>query len=151
MSSMKRSTIIEMISLLFVVLFLYTAISKLLDYSVFTEQLGTSPVLEPMSGFIAWALPLTEIIVAILLFLPRTRLPGLYASFILMVAFTLYIGVILLFSKELPCSCGGILQELSWPQHLVLNFGLIGLSLWAIFLSRKGAARPPANNPSLTY
>ncbi len=148
---MKHSTIIEMISLLFVALFLSTAISKLLDYSAFTEQLGTSPVLEPISGFIAWALPLTEIIVAILLFLPRTRLPGLYASFILMVAFTLYIGAILLFSKELPCSCGGILQELSWPQHLALNFGLIGLSLWAIFLSRKGTPRPPANNPSLTY
>ncbi len=54
---MKRSAIIEMVSLLFVLLFLYTAISKLLDYSVFTEQMGASPVLEPVSGFIAWALP----------------------------------------------------------------------------------------------
>lgn len=36
---MKMSTIIETIIVLYVILFLYTGISKLIDYDIFKEQL----------------------------------------------------------------------------------------------------------------
>ena len=132
-----KSTLVEIISILFVILFLYTGISKLMEYSVFKEQMAESPVLKPFAPFMAWALPLTEFIVSLLLIIPRWRLKGLYASLFLMVAFTLYIGAIMAFNKELPCSCGGIISELSWKGHLIFNSVFILLAFTGVLLERK--------------
>jgi putative oxidoreductase len=38
-----------------------------------------------------------------------------------MLLFTFYILYMLLFEKHLPCSCGGVLKEMTWKQHLVFN------------------------------
>jgi uncharacterized membrane protein YphA (DoxX/SURF4 family) len=134
---MTRSTIVEIISMLFVILFLYTGISKLMEYGVFKEQIADSPILQPIAPFIAWALPITEFLVTILLIIPRWRLKGLYASLMLMVAFTLYIGAIMTFNKELPCSCGGIISELSWNGHLIFNSVFILLAFAGVLLERQ--------------
>lgn len=134
---MKRTTIIEAISVLYVILFLYTGISKIMDYSVFKEQLASSPILSPVAGAVAIGLPLTEFVVVVLLVVPRWRLKGLYASAALMLAFTLYILGILSFSEKLPCSCGGIIALMSWKQHLVFNSVFLGLAIWAIVLEKQ--------------
>jgi uncharacterized membrane protein YphA (DoxX/SURF4 family) len=138
---MKKSTIIEIIALWFVVLFLYTAISKLIEFSVFKEQIAMSPILEPIDSLIAWLIPLSEILVAILLFLPKWRRIGMYGTSILMVGFTLYVGAILIYDDQLPCSCGGVIELLSWKGHLIFNNVCIGLSLIAIYLERSYRAR----------
>jgi uncharacterized membrane protein YphA (DoxX/SURF4 family) len=131
---LSKATIVETIAVLFIMLFLYTGISKLMEYAVFKEQIAESPILKPIASFIAWSLPLTEFIVSLLLIIPRWRLKGLYASLALMIAFTIYIGAIMTFNKELPCSCGGIISLLSWEGHLVFNsvfilLGSIGVRL----------------------
>jgi uncharacterized membrane protein YphA (DoxX/SURF4 family) len=134
---MTKSTIVEIISLLFLILFLYTGISKLMEYGVFKEQIAESPILQPIAPFIAWSLPLTEFLVSILLIIPRWRLKGLYASLIMMIAFTIYIGAIMAFNKELPCSCGGIISLLSWGGHLVFNSVFILLAFAGVLLEKR--------------
>jgi uncharacterized membrane protein YphA (DoxX/SURF4 family) len=134
---MKRATIVEIIALLFAILFLYTGISKLLEYTVFKEQIAASPVLAPVAKWIAAGLPLAELLVAVLLFIPRWRLKGLYTSFILMILFTGYIIAILNFSKYIPCSCGGVLAQLSWSQHIVFNSVFIILAIVGIALEKR--------------
>ncbi len=117
----KKAIVVEIICTLFVILFIYTGLNKLLDYGTFKFQMGRSPYLQDLSGLIAATLPAGELLTALALILPRTRLAGLYASFFLMSLFTGYIAIMLNFSYYLPCSCGGILQALSWQQHLVFN------------------------------
>jgi uncharacterized membrane protein YphA (DoxX/SURF4 family) len=134
--------LVEIIALLFVILFLYTGITKLMEFDVFKAQLEESPVLEPVVPIIAWGLPTIEFIVSILLFFPRWRLKGLYAALGLMVIFTAYVIVLLTTSTELPCSCGGIIEELSWQGHLVFNSSLVLLSFAAIKMEKKN--RKPA-------
>jgi uncharacterized membrane protein YphA (DoxX/SURF4 family) len=134
---MLKRTIPGIIALLFVVLFLYTGISKLMEYSSFKEQIATSPILAPIAPFVAWALPLAEFAVAIALFIPAWRLRGLYASFALMLLFTGYIIAILSFSEELPCSCGGVLEEMSWDQHLIFNITFTLLSVVGVIFEKK--------------
>jgi len=141
---MKRTTIVEIIALLFATLFLYTGIAKLMDYDVAKEQIGLTPLLAPIAGVVVIALPIIEIITAIFLFLPRMRKVALYTSLGLMVAFTGYIIYILKYNDTLPCTCGGVLETLSWNQHLTLNIGLILLSLTGILLNRR--RRPAINN-----
>src|SRR5690242_19385369 len=111
---MKRNTIIEIIVSLLVLLFVYTAVSKFLGFNVFRYQLGRAPYLTPYAGFLAWALPITEIFVALMLTLQSTRLYGLYSSLILLCGFTIYLGIMVGSGSKLPCTCGGVIQALSW-------------------------------------
>lgn len=125
-----KDILIEIISLLFILLFVYAAVSKLLEYEQFRMQIGQSPILGAYAGLLAWGVPGVEILISFLLVFPKTRLWGLYASTGLMSLFTLYIGAILYFSENIPCSCGGVLDQLGWEEHLIFNiiFLLLGLS-----------------------
>jgi hypothetical protein len=117
----KKTTIVEIISSLLIVLFIYTGLNKLMDYTNFKFTLGRSPFIQHMAAFIAATLPGGELLIAISLVFKRTRLIGLYASFFLMALFTGYIWIMLNYAYDLPCSCGGILAELSWKDHLIFN------------------------------
>lgn len=134
---------VDVISILFIILFVYAGLSKLLDYQKFYIQIGKSPLLTHFAGWIAWVIPVIEILVSIMLSQPRWRLGGLYASFSLMVMFTAYIITILKFSAYVPCSCGGILQKMSWDDHLRFNMVFIFIGLSGIFLqsSKKDKSR----------
>ncbi len=132
-----RIKLVEIITVLYIILFLYTGISKLMDYDIFKEQIANSSLLQPIAKLVAAGLPIVEFLVVLLLIIPRWRLKGLYLSMVLMTVFTIYILAILSFSKELPCSCGGILQQLSWTQHLIFNAFFIILALLAILLNNK--------------
>jgi uncharacterized membrane protein YphA (DoxX/SURF4 family) len=134
---MKQNIIVESISYLFILLFLYTGLSKIIDYSVFKEQIAVTPIFTKTAPIIAWLLPLTEIIVSVLLFLPKRRRIGLYFSAFLMLMFTAYIVYIIYVDEKLPCSCGGIIESLSWKQHLVFNGFMVILAVVAILLSNK--------------
>jgi len=134
---MKRTTIVEIISLFLLSLFLYAAISKIMDYTLFKEQLSDSPIMKPIAGLVAWSLPTVEFIVVLLLLVPRWRLRGLYASLGLLIVFTIYIVSMLAFSDHLPCSCGGLLEQLSWKQHVIFNAACIALAYTAIRLEKR--------------
>ncbi len=133
-ASIKRNAAVSG-SYLFVLLFLYAAISKLLDFETFTVQLAQSPLLSAYAGVIAWAVPSLEILIAVLLTIPKYRIPALYAAFTLMVMFTAYIYIILNFSDFIPCSCGGVLEKLSWTQHLIFNIVFIILAGVAVLVT----------------
>jgi uncharacterized membrane protein YphA (DoxX/SURF4 family) len=133
---MKKAVIIDIISFLFIVLFLYTGINKLIDFSVFKYQIAESPVLEPVAWWIAWLIPAAEFLVSGLLLVSGWRLKGMYGALILMVSFTVYIILIMSLSKDLPCSCGGVIALLSWKQHLIFNGVFIVLAVTGVMLER---------------
>jgi uncharacterized membrane protein YphA (DoxX/SURF4 family) len=127
----------EIIIVLIASLLIYTGISKLIDYTTFREQIAMSPLLKSVSGLIAGLLPWTEFLIAILVLIPRWRIKGLYAFTTLMIAFIIYITAIILTNDQLPCSCGGVLEELSWSQHIVFNSIFILLGITAIIIESK--------------
>lgn len=131
---MRKHQLVEIICLLFIFLFVYAAVSKLADYEKFRVQLGQSPLLTSFAGWLAWILPLVEIGIAVSLAFSSTRMPGLFASFSIMTMFTAYIVAITRFSDYVPCSCGGILQKMSWNEHLVFNIVFVILALAAIIM-----------------
>lgn len=139
---MMRKVIAEIIALLYVCLMLYTALHKLIDYNLTREQMAMMPLLTPIAAVMVWLLPTTEIVIAALLFIPRTRIAGLKVVTALMIFFCLYIIYMMLYHEELPCSCGGLLEILSWPQHLIFNGAFIALGLIALAFSRNKQASP---------
>jgi hypothetical protein len=116
----------------YLLIFLYTGINKLWWHHKFYAVLMKSPLLYKNAGFISWTIPLLELVICMGLFFPLTRSMGLKVAVGLMAVFTAYIGYMLLTSSSLPCSCGGVLNALSWPQHLVFNIFLFLLGLAAV-------------------
>jgi len=132
----KRNTIIEVIAALFILLFVYTGINKLIAFTTLKNVLVEYPIVGSIPVFTAWALPVTELIISLLLFFPRTKLWGLYSALTLMISFTLYLAYMLSSTTNLPCTCGGLLQKLSWPQHLIFNIIFVLLAATGIWLKR---------------
>jgi hypothetical protein len=131
------STLSEAVTVLYIILFLYTGIDKITNYLVFREQLEVSAILTYVATLIASILPCVELITVVLLAIPKLRLKGLYVSLCLMVIFTGYIVAILCFDKDLPCSCGGLISQLSWKQHLIFNTLFIALAILGIYTEKK--------------
>jgi hypothetical protein len=131
---MKKNTIVEFISALLVFLFIYAALSKLLDFTKFKYQISQSPFITNISWLVIWTIPFGEIMISIFLMVKRTRAAGLYLSFFLMLLFTGYIFIMLRYSSYLPCSCGGVLSIMSWKQHFIFNLAFTGLALAGIII-----------------
>ncbi|WP_205513826.1 MauE/DoxX family redox-associated membrane protein [Longitalea arenae] len=136
-SWLRKELIIEIICCLLILLFIYSALSKLSDYDRFTVQLSKSPYITTYAALISWSIPAIEMLIALFLVIKRTRLVGLYASFFLMSLFTAYLIVMLNFSYYIPCSCGGVLENLSWNQHILFNSFFIVIAAAASIMQHK--------------
>src|SRR5690606_17797745 len=106
----------------------------------FYNDLLNSPVFNETSAIIvSWILPIIELIIAGLLFSYNFRSTGSYLALGLLLVFSIYIAGILLFSDNIPCSCGGIIKDFTWQQHLIFNFCFILLGSIGVYLNSKKA------------
>lgn len=135
---MLRKIPVEPIVALLVVLFVYTALSKALDIAAFRKQMLNQPLPDALKQNLFWLVPVSEITTSVFLIIKSARLYGFALSFLLMLAFTLYVGLILANTfAYIPCSCGGILNTLSWKAHLIFNIVFTLLALAGIIIERK--------------
>lgn len=135
---MKRQTAIGIICSSIILLFLYAGLSKVLDMKTTLHDMHNQPFPHWLGSVLAWTLPPTEILISLSLPFDRWRLRGLYASLVLMTLFTIYTAVVLLhFFSRVPCGCGGVIRDLTWEQHLLLNVAFVIISLAGVWLVRK--------------
>lgn len=121
-------------SLLFILLFVYAALSKLFDLGIFQSQIAQSTMLAPYAKVLSWIVPIAELLLVVLVLIVRTRVRGLLGSAVLMFGFTIYVYLIWIYSPSLPCSCGGVLEAMDWEAHLYFNLGFTLLAIWAWYL-----------------
>ena len=134
----KRQVMLECISALLILLFLYASVSKFLDFKTFIKEMNNQPLPNSWTPFLVWFIPCSEILFSLALIFERTRLLGLYGSLVLMGLFTIYATLILLHVfPYVPCSCGGVIKRLTWKQHLVLNLFFVTLSIVGVIAQRK--------------
>ena len=129
---MKRKIWTDIICILFIILFVYAAFNKLFTRPLFAAQMRKAHLLEAISEPLSYIVPLVELVIAVLLISTKHKLKALYAATGLMALFTIYIIAILFINKETPCGCGGIIQALNWPQHIILNISYVILGLTGI-------------------
>lgn len=128
-------TIYSILSALLLLLFTYAAMSKLIDLHQFHAQLYLQPFSHSLADILLYALPVTELVVAALLYFAQTRFTGLWLSLTLLVVFTVYITLGMFhYWKRVPCSCGGILNHLSWTAHYIFNWVFTLINISAILL-----------------
>lgn len=130
-----KKTALNLIASLFIILFMYTSLMKIVDHEKFVIELQNSPLLK-FASILSWIIPLFETGIIVLLLLPKYRYHGFLATAAIMLSFTAYVFYILNYRKDIPCSCGGLLEKMSWRQHLIVNSFFFLLSLMALTITR---------------
>lgn len=134
---MKSASVITISSGLLILLWVYTATSKLLDQATFQYTLEKAPYIGQWHELLVVGVPLLELGLAVLLLSVRGRRHGLIGSAALLLLFTLYISVSLVAAKDLPCSCGGIISSMGWGEHLLFNLAMVGIALAGLYQFKK--------------
>lgn len=116
-------------------LWIFVAYNKIAGFEQNMEGMLRQPFPRPFAAFLAYAVPASELTAALLIGYKPTRLIGLGLSALLMLVFTTYVGLAILhvWSDKLPCNCGLIIQ-IGWKKHFVLNVFLLLISCWAFLL-----------------
>jgi len=139
----NRDRILNIIAALLVFLFIYTAVSKLTNFTEFQQQMKNQALPAWLSKLSIWSLPAMEILTALLLINQKTRHMGLWLCMILLMTFTAYIAYVLFgLAGRLPCSCGGVLKAMSWRTHLLFNIFFLLLSAIGIKLINRERRTP---------
>ncbi|WP_367112868.1 MauE/DoxX family redox-associated membrane protein [uncultured Chitinophaga sp.] len=128
---------VQIIGYAFILLFVYTALSKWFTYNIYLYDLRRSPDLGRFALPISLLVPGLELLAAGLLLFDKTLRKGLWFSFVLMLIFTAYVAYVLIYASDLPCTCGGIIRQLSWPQHLIFNIFFTMLAAVGLHLTKK--------------
>lgn len=130
-NSQKPSTALfyEGAACLMAILFVYTAVSKVYDWSNTRNALYNQGLPTWITESALYGLPLAEVLIAVALLIPGLRRAGFIGSTGLMLGFTGYVAWIWLgFTERIPCSCGGILRTLGWGEHLAFNLIFLGIA-----------------------
>lgn len=130
-----KDWLLEAFTYLLALLFLYTALSKLVDFKHFIWEIGNQPFDHCLRPFLIYGLPTVELLATFLLLKLQTRRLGFYLSALLMTLFTLYVALITFhYYPRVPCSCAGVFHAMSWPQHLIFNLLFLFISIAGVFL-----------------
>lgn len=128
----------ELIGGLLILLFTYAAITKVAAFNTTLHELQNQVLPRGTAPYLAVGIPLLEVFIVAGLLTRRFKATALYASLGLMTVFTVYIGLALLqVYNRMPCSCGGVLKNMSWHAHFVFNLFYVVITLVAIAAERK--------------
>ncbi|QNK61109.1 hypothetical protein H7F33_11005 [Pedobacter sp. PAMC26386] len=120
---------------LFILLWAYASIPKFRNIRYFKEVMESQAIPKWMAQLLTWLLPITELSIIGLLIFEKTRLIGMYATLIMMLAFTVYVGGIMFHVyNKYPCPCGGLFTRIGWRKHFKLNLILSALALIGVLL-----------------
>ncbi|WP_349680557.1 MauE/DoxX family redox-associated membrane protein [Flavobacterium sp. UBA7680] len=129
-----KNKILLILRLSLILLFSYTTFHKLIDLHIFRQTLMKSTLIEEYQiNFLLYFIPVIEI-VTIFFLISDKYITGFYMSLLLMLTFTMYLIVLNNFSFYKGCSCGGIFNEMSYFQHIVVNLFFIVISLVSILM-----------------
>ncbi len=137
-----KTLIVQVISAAFILLWIYTAGSKLADFQSYKQEMSLQVFSPDFAAVLVYAIPFSEILCAILLLIKKTNKLGLVLSLLLMLVFTGYILLIILgYFPKTPCSCGGIIKAMGWQAHLIFNIFFISASILSLFITLKQEVR----------
>ncbi len=128
-----KNAFYQTVVILMTLLFAYTAADKVIDFGFFQRAMSAQPIDHRFIKVLMWGVLFAEIIVLIILIIPKTRWVGLYSATFLMFTFTIYTGLVLAntFDKR-PCACAGLFRHMSWSQHFIVNLVITILGITAI-------------------
>ena len=119
-------------------LFAYAALSKLLNYGQSRREMLNQVFPSEMALTLTWLIPILELLLTAMLLRAGIRKLSFLFSLVLLSMFSIYIAVSMngVFGR-IPCSCGGLLGQMSYGIHLVFNLFFILISWLGLMASQQ--------------
>ncbi|WP_111672704.1 MauE/DoxX family redox-associated membrane protein [Algoriphagus litoralis] len=131
-------SLVEVSALLLSFLYAYTAIAKIYDWQETKLAMYNQVVPDWSKDLLLFGIPGLEMVLAVMLLVPKFRRFGFRLSTLMMGLFTTYVAWVWFgLAGRVPCSCGGIISSLTWGQHLILNLVFLGISVFGIWVERR--------------
>lgn len=126
-----QSILSEAVAIFTFCLFAHAGFNKLQNVSAFANIIGeyTSLARSAFTGPITYSVALLEIVTAVMLIVPYSRIAGIYFATTVLSAYALLmLRLLFMGRRDLDCGCGGTNNHLKISAHLLLrNAVLIGL------------------------
>lgn len=143
---MKGKTVIEVITSLLIVLFLYATLIQVVFHNTFQSQLTRALPGQSLAIIISYTLPVLQVLLAYLLWRPATRLTGLCVSLAAISCFTVYLVIMLPVANRSYCRCGETWSTATLGTNILINLAIILVIGTAIIL----AGRQRNNSPGFS-
>ncbi|SFU19066.1 DoxX protein [Algoriphagus locisalis] len=132
----NRTTVFNRLcSLILIAVFIYTGLDKLLRWEASRNAFRNQTFPGELAEALAYAVPITELLITGLLLFSVSRWWGYLSSILLLTVFTTYVGLIWVGAfPRVPCNCAGIIDSLGWAEHFILNLFLIGLAVVGLYM-----------------
>lgn len=119
---------------LLILLWIYTGLDKVIRFSESRKSFLNQPLPNEIAEVLAYVIPGTELLLALLLFFSVTRWWGYVGSALLLTVFTTYVGLIWTGAfPRVPCNCAGIFDRMGWEAHFWMDLFFIGVSLFGLY------------------
>jgi hypothetical protein len=123
---------------LLILLWIYTGLDKVLRFKASRNAFLNQPMPNEVEEILSYAIPGVELMLAGLLLFSVTRWWGYLGSALLLTVFVTYVGLIWVGAfPRVPCNCAGLIDSMGWGEHFWMNLGLIGISVYGVWLERK--------------
>ncbi|SDF53868.1 MauE/DoxX family redox-associated membrane protein [Chitinophaga filiformis] len=131
-------TVLLVCYFLFTSMFIYAAVSKLMNYRIFILQMDRQPFPDRYTPLLVWSVLVSEILAAVMMMTFSLRRIGLFFATAMMICFTAYIILVKLnYYGVIPCSCGGVIASFTWTQHLFFNLFFVAIGIVGIYLEQQ--------------
>jgi uncharacterized membrane protein YphA (DoxX/SURF4 family) len=129
-----------------VVIWTYTGMEKLLDWKRSWNAFHNQTFPKELADIISYAVPISEILLALLLAFALTRWWGLIGSLLLLTVFNTYVGLIWWGAfPRVPCNCAGFLESMGWAAHFWFNAALTLMIVFVLWINKKPNINPDPN------
>lgn len=136
---MKRKLeIMVTVSIILLVLWIPSALDKILNFPSFKEGLLKQPFPDGIGTALAYGLPTMELVIGILLATQRFMSIAFGISILLLAMYSNYVGMaIFLGAKSYLCKCSLLIEKLDWSDQLYFNLVFLGISIVGYYLQKK--------------
>jgi uncharacterized membrane protein YphA (DoxX/SURF4 family) len=134
---MKNHIMDKIASTLLILLWTYTGLDKLIQFEGSRKAFHNQTFPGELAEVLAYAIPISELLLALLLLFSVTRWWGYLGSILLLTVFTTYVGLIWVGAfPRIPCNCAGILESMGWEAHFWLNCSLIVICILGLKIKK---------------
>jgi len=129
-----KEKVLQFIKYCCLFLFVYAGYAKIVDHKRFIQGLARVHIIHDYAMLISILVPFVEILIAFALIVPKTMKIGFISFIAITTCFTAYIISAMIWEPKLPCRCGGVIEKLTWTQHIWFNLAFIILAIVGVRL-----------------
>jgi uncharacterized membrane protein YphA (DoxX/SURF4 family) len=133
---LRKTWLYDLICFVLVLNYFYEGVQKLAYLDVYGFWITHAPVIRKFGSILKYAIPISEIVIAVLLLMPKFRKAAFIASIFMQIGFILWVMSVYLFTGYLFWPYHALWDNPTWMQKMVYGLMLAWMALTGILLSR---------------